>query len=184
MRKTKYTPETVALIEQILRSTGSDRSAFEAAGISRQLFYYWIRQYPEFALAVNNAREAFRKENSLRYIENAHKQIEKLLESGSHETWESETLKIKIVGGEEVIEGIERSKKQVTRSTPYWVIDRVMGPTREGIDLLAHLFVEGAIADGYRIGVAQFLRRAAPLLADEIKEAITLELEAGTEADP
>ncbi len=184
MAKTKYTPELIELIERILAETGSDITTYRAAGITAETFYAWIRQRPDFSERVAKAKKAFRdKNNPQKYIDKAHQQIEKLLENGSQETWESETFKIEVVDGEEVLKAIERGKKRVQRDVPYWVLERVMGPSREAIDLLAYLFTEGAIADEHRIAVARFLRRAAPLLTAEIKETIAIELDGRNPSD-
>ena len=182
----KYTPATINTILAALSQTGSDRIAIAQAEIDRTTYYEWLRKNPEFAEKVKAAKQEYRDRltsSDTRLIDLAHAQILKLLENGASETWESNSVEGELNGTTEIPKHYSRTQKRVSRHTPSWVLDRVMGPAGEAIELLAYLFLNEAIADGERITVARYLRRAAPLLDAATKEAIAAELESANEAN-
>lgn len=60
--------ETVKKIIEALKNGSTDKEAFMTGGISRETFYAWIREYPEFSDAVKMAREEAR-ENRIAQLE-------------------------------------------------------------------------------------------------------------------
>jgi hypothetical protein len=60
-KQSKFSLELVQQILEEIEKTGSDRSGYEAGGISADTFYKWLKQKPEFAEGVASAREQFRK---------------------------------------------------------------------------------------------------------------------------
>jgi hypothetical protein len=186
-RAKRYTPKLIAEIMAALEESGSDRVAYSSVRLSKDSYYQWQKDYPEFADQVRRAKQRYRdrlvvSDRSL--IDMAHKQIVRMLQDGASETWESETTHLDLNGETETPRRKEKTQKRVRRDTPSWVLDRVMGPARESIDLLVHLLLTGAIADDQRLAVARFLRRAAPLLDDQTKEAIESILSEGDETEP
>lgn len=55
-RKGKYTPEIVKEILTVISIGGSDKDAYEYAGINADTFYMWIKRHPEFAEQVTRER--------------------------------------------------------------------------------------------------------------------------------
>jgi len=58
MAKSKYTPENVDAILKAISLGLTDTSAYEYAGISKDTFYTWIKEYPDFLEKLKKARSA------------------------------------------------------------------------------------------------------------------------------
>lgn len=56
-RRSKYTPELVRQICQILAEGNPRRTACVLAGVSEETFYTWLRAKPEFSEAIKKAEE-------------------------------------------------------------------------------------------------------------------------------
>jgi hypothetical protein len=55
-RATKYTPETIKAIIDVIRVGGSDTDACLMAGVSQETFYTWMKTKLEFSEQVTGAR--------------------------------------------------------------------------------------------------------------------------------
>ena len=60
-RKSKYSPETVEAICTAIATEGGDRSGWQAGDINHDTFYRWIREKPEFAEAIAQARAEYKR---------------------------------------------------------------------------------------------------------------------------
>jgi hypothetical protein len=56
-RRSKYTPELVRQICEILAEGNPRRTACVLAGVSEETFYTWLRAKPEFSEAIKKAEE-------------------------------------------------------------------------------------------------------------------------------
>jgi hypothetical protein len=59
-RKSKYCPEIVTRITAAIEETGRDVDGIAMGGITRETFYKWISDKPDFSDAVEAARASFR----------------------------------------------------------------------------------------------------------------------------
>lgn len=57
----KYTEEIVQKIAAAIEESGRDEDGYSAGRIGHDTFYRWIREKPEFAKAVKNARKHFQE---------------------------------------------------------------------------------------------------------------------------
>jgi len=62
MGRTKYTPERIATILDVLRTSGTRRLAYEIAGIDASTFETWMQRKPEFTARVREAESAAERE--------------------------------------------------------------------------------------------------------------------------
>lgn len=121
-RKTKYTSQIVEKIVEVLRLTGSDRQAFEAARISHDTFYRWVKQYPDFSDALAQAKIDFRERCPEQLREKAMDALLDYLYGRVVETW---TIHEIVRDREKIIH--RESTKTVKRGVPQWVIERILG---------------------------------------------------------
>ena len=62
-RRSKYTPELVQQICEILAEGNTRRTACVLAGVSEDTFYTWLRAKPEFAERIKAAEQAAIRRN-------------------------------------------------------------------------------------------------------------------------
>lgn len=65
----KYTKKTVDTILEVLRAGGKDVRAITAANISSEAYYRWMKTYPEFSAAVEEAKAAYAETRKERLLE-------------------------------------------------------------------------------------------------------------------
>lgn len=139
MARSKYTPETVERIVEAIEQEGGDRSGWLAGGISEATFYQWLQQYPKFSEQVAQTKQYYRANCDQELKKLAKKSILDYLEGRALETWETEEINYDADGN---IIGRKVSKKKVTRPTPKWVIERILGQDMHELDALKVL-IEG-----------------------------------------
>lgn len=137
-RKTKYSAQIVEKILEALRHSGSDRQAFEAAGVSRDTFYKWIRQYPDFSDALVQAKIVFRERCPEQLREKAMDALLDHLYGRVVETW---TIHEIVRDGEKIIR--RESTKTVKRGVPQWVIERILGKPLDELEAVKCLVDSG-----------------------------------------
>lgn len=128
MAKSKYTPEVVQQILDVVAQTGSDRASWEAAGISETTFYDWCNKYPEFSEQIKEAKAQFRESCPEVLITQAHKALADYLFGRVEITTTVITRGINEEGSYS-----EETTKRVKLSPPRWAIERVLG---KPIDIL------------------------------------------------
>lgn len=138
--KTKYTPEIVERILSVFRETGSDKVAYLAANISKDTFYKWKLNHPDFADLLAIAAVDFRMRAPESYIEQAKKTLEDYLFNGETQTWSSREIHKDANGN--IIKIVEKVSK-VVKSTPCWVIDRVLGKSYDELEAVKTLVEAG-----------------------------------------
>ena len=121
-----------------MRHSGSDRQAFEAVGVSRDTFYRWIRQYPDFSDALAQAKKAFRKRCPEQLREKAMDALLDHLYGRVEETWVSREI---LRDGERTIH--RESIKTVKRGVPQWVIERILGKPLDELEAVKCLIESG-----------------------------------------
>lgn len=141
-RKSIFTPEKLSLIRKQLETSGSDKQAFEVAGVSRDTFYRWIKEKPEFAKLVTEAKT----EHARKIRERLKHQAEKAFDEYLHG---QVTVKVKIV--ETLTSERGSYSKEIHRETtppvPRWAIERVLGRPYDEIEALKCLITAGWFPD-------------------------------------
>ncbi|MBW4597689.1 MAG: hypothetical protein KME46_33495 [Brasilonema angustatum HA4187-MV1] len=167
----KYSQELAEIICQAIASEGTDVCGFEAAGISKNTFYQWLKKYPEFNAAIEAAREKYTRDRPESDKRQARKCLSDYLYNGIVIEWE--------ITGETVrnIEDPDGTVKQVLRETfkkkhierrqcPKWVLDRVLGKNTAILDALQTLLTEGVASERQ----AEIISRGVALIEKEFKQ--------------
>lgn len=139
-RRSKYTPEIVEKILSVLKVTGSDKAAYLSVGINADTFYKWKTRYPEFTEALVLAAAEFRSFAPESFIQQAKESLKNYLFNGAVETWSSKEVHKDANG--DIIKTIEKVSK-VVKSTPPWVIDRVLGKSVDELEAVKTLVEAG-----------------------------------------
>ncbi len=113
------------VIVRVLTRTGSQKAAYEAAGISKETFYEWL-QKPDFSDLVTRARRAFAK-TDLDKVEEVFRQKIIAAMNGVTEVWESEESTI-LPDGKVIVKKSVRSAK---RGPAKWAFE-IVAPAVEG----------------------------------------------------
>jgi AcrR family transcriptional regulator len=138
---TKYCDEKVNKILDIIISTGNDRLAYESADISKETFYRWLRDRDEFLEKVLKARYIYKESQYHTQVVKALEVLDDYLLGKATETHNSEEEK---TNSDDDVSHKKLTKK-VRRSTPAWVIDRVLGKRMHEMEALRVLANAGWI---------------------------------------
>lgn len=128
MAKSKYNPEIVQKILDVIAQTGSDRAGYEAGGISKDTFYQWINRHADFADRIKQVKSQFRETCPEVLINQAQRAFADYLFGRV----EISTTTFKR-GTNEKGSYSEEVTKRIRLSPPRWAIERVLG---RPIDLL------------------------------------------------
>jgi hypothetical protein len=127
-RKNTYCDEIVAKIIKAIADKGGDRDGWEAVHLSKDTFYKWKREHPEFADQIALAKKEYQENLPEDQKRQARRAFNDYLFGRAEDTWETD----EIITGEEGITH-KRSVKKVRRSPPKWAIERALG---RGMDIL------------------------------------------------
>lgn len=155
-RKSKYTPELTKTIFDTIAQTGSDRAGYEAAGISAETFYQWVKKYPEFSEGISSAKAEYQDICPTALVRQANKAFADYLYGRVEVSVATIKRKHNADGSTESTETI----RKVRPSVPRWAIERVLG---KPLDILeaAKTFAAAGIIPHYLVQVT----------ADEIRAA-------------
>ncbi len=167
-RKPKYRPELADLIIDVLSRTGSDKAAYSEAGVNPATYYRWINEKSDFNQRVAIAKAEFGRTAPEACIRQANQALHNYLFNGSVETWTAREVHKDAVGN--IIRTVERISK-VTKPTPSWAIERVLGKNLPVLEAMQVLLTEGvATSDQARIitqGINQIERNLKNLTASD-----------------
>lgn len=122
MAKSKYTPETIQKILDMIAQTGSDRAGWQAGAISEATFYDWQQKYPEFLEQIKSAKTEYRNTVPEVLIRQAHSAFADYLFGRVEIT----TTQFKR-GVNEKGSFSEETTKRIKLSPPRWAIERILG---------------------------------------------------------
>lgn len=122
----KYTPERVDLICHMIASTGQDQAGYKAAGITKDTFYTWVKEKPDFSDRVSAARAAWRKIDEPAMIEAFRQGLIKAMLGYQQERTNAEETTLS--SGEKVK---KVSKSTATVPPAEWAF-RIVAPTMAG----------------------------------------------------
>lgn len=122
-RNSLYTQATLDIIQKELIEHGCNQRAFKAAGISKEVFYLWMRERPEFVKLVEEAKQErlFRRHEVLKL--QADKVLENYLNNGV-------VTKITIIEegtSDKFGSYVKKTVREVQSPTPVKILDRVLG---------------------------------------------------------
>lgn len=143
MADSKYTPEVEATLLAAIRETGSLKTAWKAAKITKPTYYYWLRTNPPLVKKVQLALNDYRCNVDPEIIEQAIKQRDSYLYGRAKQTNVYEIEKTETIldkeGKETGDAKVTIEKKKVVSSvpTPQWVIESVLGKRLALSDALA-----------------------------------------------
>lgn len=89
-RLPKYNEECVGRIYEALRSGCGDLDAAKAGGISKDTFYTWLKEKPDFIEVVKNAKREFREWEMNGILSDAKKSLKTLICGFEYEEVKSE----------------------------------------------------------------------------------------------
>lgn len=89
-RQSKCTPERVEIICKIIADGGTDIEAARNAKISKDTFYTWLKEKPDFADAVKNARKRFEEWEMNGILGDAKKSLKTLILGQDYEEIKTE----------------------------------------------------------------------------------------------
>lgn len=157
----KFNPDTVDIIVEALRETGSRREAWESAGVSKVTFYAWMRQFPGFRREVEAAEEEYRRvaavatavgktetvrerREHLRKV--AWAKVADYLENGVEEIVKSEEVKLDADGNV-----VHRVLRRTTKNgaVPQWAIERFVEKPVNDVVLYRQLADSGLLPHEY-----------------------------------
>jgi hypothetical protein len=143
-RKSTFSSDKLLIIKKQIEESGSDKQAFEAAGVSRDTFYRWIKDKPEFARLVIDAKNEYARITR----ERLKCQAEKVLDDYLHG---QVTVKVKITETLTSEKGsyLKETEKETTPQVPRWAIERVLGRPYDEIEALKCLIVAGWFPDWF-----------------------------------
>jgi hypothetical protein len=129
-RNSLYTQATLDIIQKELIEHGCNQRAFKAAGISKEVFYLWMRKHPEFATLVEEAKQErlFRRQETLKL--QADKIVEDLLQNGA-------VTKITIIEegtSDKFGSYVKKTVREVRSPTPVKILDRVLGKPSDELE--------------------------------------------------
>ncbi len=137
-RKTRYSAQTVEMILDALRHSGSDRAAIEAAGVSSAAYYRWQQRYREFREGIAQAKFEYRQNCPDLLRQQAQWSFEDYLFGRVVEEWTThETIR----DGDKTI--YREVSKKVRRGVPQWAIERVLGKTMDELEAVKCLVESG-----------------------------------------
>lgn len=114
----------------VLTQTGSDKLAYEAAGISADCFYRWLSEIPEFHEQIQAAREEFfnkGKQVVFDRITTAEAYIDRVIQGKEFQV-KRFTETTTLANGQQVLK--ERIE-EVQLKPNYWMLERVLGKTAD-----------------------------------------------------
>lgn len=129
----KYSEEKEKKLLDALRETGSAKSAWKAAGITKATYYNWLNAHPSLVKKVKKAIDEFERTVAVEWKSEALSALEKYL-TGKHKVVSVYTVE----KTEDVIDsetGLpcgqkttrENRKVVTTPAPPQWAIERVLG---------------------------------------------------------
>ncbi|QLE46441.1 hypothetical protein FD723_40225 (plasmid) [Nostoc sp. C052] len=130
-RKNTYCEEIVQVIIEAITDKGGDRDGWEAAHLSKDTFYKWKREYPEFADKIAIAKREYKENLPADQKRQARRAFSDYLFGRAVDTWETEEV---ISGEEGTIH--KRSTKTVRRSPPKWAIERALGRSMDVLEVV------------------------------------------------
>lgn len=155
-RKTKYTPEVAQKMFDVLAATGSDRAAFEAAGISSSTFYRWKEEFSEFSEGIRAALSEFRDTCPESLVRQANKAFADYL-------YGRVEISIATIQRKQLADGSTESTETVRKlrpAVPRWAIERVLGKPLDILEAVKTLSQAGIVP-----------RHLVELTADEVGSA-------------
>lgn len=129
-RNSLYTQATLNIIQKELIEHGCNQHAFKAAGISKEVFYLWMRERPEFVTLVEEAKQErlFRRHEVLKL--QADKVLENYLNNGV-------VTKITIIEegtSDKFGSYVKKTVREVQSPTPVKILDRVLGKPSDELE--------------------------------------------------
>lgn len=148
--KGKYSdPEIIRTICTTIALTGSDKAAYEAAGISHGTFYKWINsdkvEFVELIEGIARAREEYRRSLSDEKIRQANKALNEYLYGEAVEEWGDKTTISNIHDGEVKSQRVMKTAKTIKRGVPQWAIERVLGKPLDVLEAIKTLVEAGIL---------------------------------------
>lgn len=140
-RKTKYSPERVETICQAIAAYGGDEAGWKAGRISKQTFYVWLKDFPDFCDLIECAREQFRENLDENLKITTLSRLQDILQNGQIIRWTKTIKRGKTTRNgaseqncwtEEYEETIEESEEN--RGVPQWAIERVLGKPIQSLE--------------------------------------------------
>lgn len=122
----KYSPERVETICRIIARTGSDKQAYQAAGIGKDTFYSWLREKPDFSEQVARARKEWYAIDEEAIVSAFRAALVKALD-GVTETWTNDETTT-LPTGDKVT---KTSVRTVQRGPAEWAV-RIVAPQVTG----------------------------------------------------
>jgi hypothetical protein len=129
-RNTLYTQAKLDVIQKELVEHGCNQRACKNAGISQEAFYTWMRNRPEFARLVEEAKQErlFRRHETLKL--QADKVLESYLQNGT-------VTKITIIEegtSDKFGSYVKKTVREVRSPTPVKILDRVLGKPSDELE--------------------------------------------------
>lgn len=140
-RKSKYTPDRVAVIVSAIEATGFDKDGIKAGGIGHDTFYKWISEFPEFAEKVAKAKDKFRYTCPETLRKKGLEVVAQYMNEGVTDTVTTEEV-VKDANGR--VKETRFSRKTFKKPPPHWIIDRVLGKNLPLIEAVQVLIQNGA----------------------------------------
>ncbi|MBW4469309.1 MAG: hypothetical protein KME45_03495 [Stenomitos rutilans HA7619-LM2] len=143
MAESKYTPEVEAILLDTIRRTGSLKTAWKAAKITKSTYYFWLHTVTPLVQKVQLALNDYRCHVDPEIIEQALKQRDSYLYGRAKQTNIYEIEKTEALTDKDGVETgdakvtIEKKKVVSSVPTPQWVIESVIGKRLPLSDALA-----------------------------------------------
>lgn len=148
MAKSKYTSERKERILARIREDGGDRAGWEAGSISKDTFYRWIAEFPDFSDGVARAKEEFRQSCPKHLVVKARRSLSDYLFNGNIIEREKTGESVKVIedasGNIQEIHRETYTEKRIDRMPPpQWVIERILGKNLAVLEAIQVLLAEG-----------------------------------------
>lgn len=143
-RKSRYNPDLVESIIDMIAKTGRDVDGMKVGGISSNTFYEWCNKYPDFKKKVAAAKERYREVCPEELKRKAQTRLMEYLDGTAEEVWKKH-IEIKDKEGE--IIRIEDHETRVSRPCPQWVIRRILGEQMSFMQAINTLANEDMLPD-------------------------------------
>lgn len=132
-RKTKYVPAMRATAAEVMLETGRHEDVYKAIGITAATYYRWLKAKPEFAEAIEQAREErvkFSKRKFSEELKSAFIGLNMLLTGYKEELKDIETTEIHDRETGKVLEvvSVKKRKRTIHVRPDMRAIEKVLGP--------------------------------------------------------
>jgi hypothetical protein len=164
----RYSPELIEEAANAIAVAGTDSAGWRAIGISRPTFYDWLKKYPEFADAINKARQEYRKVKHHSLKRAANKALLDYLTGNMVKV--SHIRKEVVTPTGEIVELEEHHTTPV--GIPQWAIVRVLGQPMSEVEAIMALADQEILPEWIVDYAKQVLAEAREKIAEAIRGSL------------